>query len=79
MVVGDGVHTIRELVEIENKSDLRGYGHEKPQTKIRLDNVASNYLGKNNLTVFSVPKSRSSSQVKGKWKYKHRRKCNRMY
>lgn len=56
-VVGDGIHTIRELVDIENKSDLRGYGHEKPQTKIKLDNVALNYLGKNNLTEFSIPQA----------------------
>lgn len=56
-VIGDGIHTIRELVDIENKSDLRGYGHEKPQTKIRLDNVALNYLEKNNLTEFSIPQA----------------------
>lgn len=54
-VIGDGVHTIRELVNIENESELRGYGHEKPQTKIRLDNVALNYLYKNNLTDSSIP------------------------
>lgn len=53
-VVGDGIHTIRELVNIENASELRGYGHERPQTKIRLDNVALNYLYKNNLTDSSI-------------------------
>lgn len=54
-VIGDGIHTIRELVEIENKNELRGYGHEKPQTKIMLDNVALSYLEKNNLSECSIP------------------------
>ncbi|AFS77866.1 cyanophycin synthetase CphA [Gottschalkia acidurici 9a] len=54
-IVGDGVHTIKELVSMENENKLRGYGHEKPQTKIRLDRVALNYLEKNNLTEDSVP------------------------
>ena len=54
-IVGDGIHTIKELVSMENANELRGYGHEKPQTKIRLDRVALNYLEKNNLTEYSVP------------------------
>jgi len=56
-VIGDGIHTIRELIDMENKNDIRGNGHEKPQTKIRLDSVALNYLEKNNLTEFSIPKA----------------------
>ncbi|MEG2811354.1 MAG: cyanophycin synthetase [Clostridium sp.] len=36
-VEGNGVNTIKELVNIENKSPLRGFGHEKPLTKIVLD------------------------------------------
>ncbi|MDW7675157.1 MAG: cyanophycin synthetase [Bacillota bacterium] len=54
-VVGDGIHTIKELVEMENASEIRGNGHEKAQTKIRLDRVALNYLQRNNLTQFSIP------------------------
>lgn len=54
-VIGDGFHTIKELVEIENTSELRGNGHERPQTKIRLDRVAFNYLEKNDFTEYSVP------------------------
>jgi cyanophycin synthetase len=36
-VTGDGVHTVEELIEIENRNPLRGEGHEKPLTKIRKD------------------------------------------
>jgi cyanophycin synthetase len=36
-VTGDGVHTVAELIDIENSNPLRGEGHEKPLTKIRKD------------------------------------------
>jgi cyanophycin synthetase len=35
-VVGDGEHTIAELVEIVNRDPRRGFGHEKVLTKIRV-------------------------------------------
>ncbi len=39
-VVGDGVHTIRELVAEENKNPRRGDGHATPMTRIRIDDIA---------------------------------------
>ncbi|MCX7896659.1 MAG: cyanophycin synthetase [Rhodocyclaceae bacterium] len=39
-VIGDGVHTIRELVEIVNRDPRRGEGHATSLTKIRLDEIA---------------------------------------
>src|SRR3712207_5696746 len=36
-VVGDGRHTVAELIDIENRNPLRGEGHEKPLTRIRKD------------------------------------------
>lgn len=36
-VIGDGVNTIKELIKIENKNPLRGDGHERPLTKIKVD------------------------------------------
>jgi len=45
-IVGDGVHTIRELVEIENRNPLRGYDHEMPLTKIKLDAMSLQVLKK---------------------------------
>ncbi|MBU5439574.1 cyanophycin synthetase [Tissierella sp. MSJ-40] len=64
-IIGDGIHTIRELVDIENTSELRGYGHEKPQTKIRLDEIALNYLEKNNLTEYSIPEVGQIVELRG--------------
>jgi cyanophycin synthetase len=48
-VLGDGLHTVRELVEIENLNPLRGDGHEKPMTKMRLDEIAQACLEKQGL------------------------------
>ncbi|HEY8599602.1 MAG TPA: cyanophycin synthetase, partial [Thermomicrobiales bacterium] len=36
-VVGDGTHTLRELVEIANADPRRGVGHEKVLTRINFD------------------------------------------
>lgn len=54
MVIGDGVHTIKELVTITNQDPRRGENHEKPLTKIRLDEVALSIIKKNNLQEDSV-------------------------
>ncbi|EFJ38931.1 hypothetical protein VOLCADRAFT_101515, partial [Volvox carteri f. nagariensis] len=40
-VLGDGQHTIRELVDIVNQDPRRGSGHGTALTKIRLDDIAS--------------------------------------
>lgn len=55
LVVGDGVHTIRQLVEEVNKDPARGSGHATSLTKIRLDDIALALLAKKNLTPESVP------------------------
>lgn len=39
-VIGDGTHTIRELVEEINRDPRRGEGHATSLTKIRLDEIA---------------------------------------
>src|ERR1700730_5696011 len=39
-VIGDGEHTVRQLVEITNKDPRRGIGHEKVLTRIKIDEVA---------------------------------------
>jgi cyanophycin synthetase len=53
-VIGDGIHTIQQLVELENNNPLRGESHEKPLTKISTDPAVEYLLGKNNLTLTSV-------------------------
>ncbi|OVZ57551.1 cyanophycin synthetase [Pigmentiphaga sp. NML080357] len=54
-VFGDGVHTIRELVEAVNKDPRRGEGHATSLTKIRLDDIAVATLAKAGYTPDSVP------------------------
>jgi cyanophycin synthetase len=45
-VVGDGQHTIAELVEIVNQDPRRGVGHEKVLTKLVFDEQAERLLEK---------------------------------
>jgi cyanophycin synthetase len=54
-VVGDGVHTIEELIAIVNSDPRRGIGHEKVLTRIELDDQANGLLAKAGLTAQSVP------------------------
>lgn len=43
-VIGDGKSSIKELVEIKNKSSLRGKGYKTPLEKINLDDNARLFL-----------------------------------
>ncbi|MGI6686163.1 MAG: cyanophycin synthetase [Bacillota bacterium] len=54
-IVGDGVHSIEELVAKENENSSRGDGHEKPLTKIRLDEVAKQLLKRRGLSEKDIP------------------------
>ena len=55
LVVGDGVHSIRQLVERVNLDPRRGEGHATSLTRIRLDEVALARLTSAGLTAESVP------------------------
>ncbi|TSE21695.1 Cyanophycin synthetase [Tepidimonas alkaliphilus] len=55
LVIGDGVHTVRELVERVNADPRRGDGHATPLTRIRLDGIALERLAQQGLTPDSVP------------------------
>lgn len=55
MVVGDGAHTVRELVALVNRDERRGEEHEKPLTKIKLDSISAAILQSVGLTADSVP------------------------
>ena len=54
-VIGDGVHTVRELVEQVNSDPRRGEGHATSLTKIRFDDIAIARLGVQGYTADSVP------------------------
>ena len=45
-VVGDGEHTIEELVDIVNQDPRRGVGHEKVLTRLEFDHQAERLLNK---------------------------------
>jgi cyanophycin synthetase len=54
-VVGDGVHTVRELVDSVNADPRRGVGHEKVMTRLELDTQAETMLTRQRLNAESVP------------------------
>jgi cyanophycin synthetase len=54
-VVGDGERTIAELIEIENRNPMRGEGHEKPLTRIKVDEIMIAYLCKAGMKLSDVP------------------------
>jgi cyanophycin synthetase len=55
-VIGDGVTTIRELIATENRNPLRGDGHEKPLTKIKVDSDVTTHLQHAGMSLDSIPK-----------------------
>ncbi|PTT36493.1 cyanophycin synthetase [Acidovorax sp. HMWF018] len=54
-VLGDGEHTVRQLVDVVNQDPRRGEGHATSLTKIRLDDIAVARLAMQGLTPESVP------------------------
>ena len=54
-ITGDGIHTIRQLVDMENENPLRGFDHEKPLTKIKLDEMSKQVLSKGGFCENSIP------------------------
>jgi cyanophycin synthetase len=54
-VTGDGIHTIRELIDICNNDPRRGYGHENILTQIILDDDSLHTLAKNGFSPTTVP------------------------
>lgn len=53
-VIGDGQHTIEELVEIKNQDPLRGKGYVTPLEKIQLGIVEKDFLLKQDLSEKSI-------------------------
>ena len=54
-VIGDGIHSVRELVDMVNSDPRRGLGHATSLTKIRIDSIAIARLKVQNYTVDSIP------------------------
>src|SRR6202167_5102559 len=56
-VVGDGRHTIAQLIEIVNQDPRRGVGHEKVLTRLELDAQAQKMLERADLRADSIADS----------------------
>jgi cyanophycin synthetase len=54
-ITGDGRHTIAELIEIENQNPMRGEGHEKPLTKIKINPILLASMQKEGWKLEDVP------------------------
>jgi cyanophycin synthetase len=54
-VVGDGEHTVAQLIDIVNQDPRRGVGHEKVLTRLELDAQAHRMLERAGLNAESVP------------------------
>lgn len=55
-VIGDGKHTVQELINLENSNVLRGDDHEKPLTKIIIDESTTRTLAKQGVDLDTIPK-----------------------
>jgi cyanophycin synthetase len=55
LVIGDGTHTIRELVDIVNSDPRRSDGHATSLTKIRFDEIALARLAEQGYDADTVP------------------------
>jgi len=54
-VVGDGKHTIRQLIEIENAKEIRLDNARSPLAKIKIDDDLINFLALQNKSLDDVP------------------------
>jgi cyanophycin synthetase len=63
-VVGDGVSTIRQLVDEVNKDPRRGVGHENVMTRIKIDALVEEFLSRSGLTSQSIPEADQVVQLR---------------
>ena len=54
-VIGDGKHTVKQLVDRENLNEMRGEDHEKPLTKIMIDENTIRVLAKQGMDLEAIP------------------------
>ena len=64
-VIGDGVSTIEQLIEIENQDERRGYGHENVLTEISIDRETHDELSKLNFTLETILEKGKKCHLKG--------------
>lgn len=65
-VVGDGVHTVADLIRTENGTNpLRGDGHEQPLTRIVVDEAVAEHLRQTGRTLDEVPAAGEPVTLRG--------------
>ncbi|MGE5473429.1 MAG: cyanophycin synthetase [Ignavibacteriales bacterium] len=64
-VVGDGTHTIKELIDLTNRNVLRGEDHEKPLTKIKIDENLYKMIDKQDMNISLIPESGKIVRLRG--------------
>jgi len=64
-VTGDGVSTVRALVDVENSNPARGDGHANILTKIPLDDLALQVLAQQGLDLDTVPAAGRQVDLRG--------------
>ncbi|MCH8905968.1 MAG: cyanophycin synthetase, partial [Candidatus Heimdallarchaeota archaeon] len=63
-VIGDGNRNVEELIEIVNSDPRRGIGHEKPLTKIKIDENTEQLLADQGLKLTDIPEKDLFVQLK---------------
>ncbi|MEX1158303.1 MAG: cyanophycin synthetase, partial [Thermomicrobiales bacterium] len=63
-VIGDGVHTVQELIDITNSDPRRGIGHEKVLTRITVDSAVLDLLEKSGNALESIPEADQFVQLR---------------
>ena len=76
-VVGDGEHTVRELVDIANADPRRGIGHEKVLTRIAIDDAAEALVRAQGLELDAVPERGRPGQARPHRQHVDRRHLDR--
>ena len=62
-VMGDGEHTVRQLIDIANEDPRRGIGHTKVLTRLECDETTVEFLARSGLTLDSVPQRGAPVQL----------------
>jgi cyanophycin synthetase len=63
-VIGDGKSTIQELIDVVNKDERRGYGHEKVLTQITVNELTQRIIEDEGYTLDSVLKKEEKLTLK---------------
>lgn len=53
-IIGDGKNNIKNLIRMLNSDSKRGYDHEKPLTKIKIDESLLKFLEKQNMNLLTI-------------------------